>query len=449
MSDIDVIISGKYILTPQQILSNAAIAISDGIIVDIGDVNRICSTYNPKEFVERGKHIILPGFIDYHTHTQQFLIRSIIDDALLQQPPVWTTVLIPFEQEMGVELAHLSTQASIINMLKHGITCFIEAGAPYPEVLAEEVVSQQIKGIVSYATYDKINDRQIADFEKIVAYTKKLCKNNKHFKNIQFWPSIRQLTMASEELINHILEIAIEYKTGLTLHLAEHQGEVDFTLQKYRKRPLQYLIAKNIDLINHVVAAHGVFLSLEEIELARRQNLTIAWCPTVDSWIMGIHWASYQGLNSINLGFGTDGGAWNKLDLLHEAKIAKSLGKAATNILLYCKSSMQSHSLLQILTGNKAPTPLPNLGRISPGYAADLVVLEIKDITILPIYNLVNSIINYAEGNNITDVLINGKFVIQEKKILTINEEHVIDKIMANESTLQYIYRELMHKLLS
>lgn len=74
----------------------------------------------------------MPGLIDAHTHTQQVLLRSFINDERLALPPIWTKLLIPFEDLLTDELAYLSSLVSVAAMAKNGVTLFIEAGAPSP-----------------------------------------------------------------------------------------------------------------------------------------------------------------------------------------------------------------------------------------------------------------------------------------------------------------------------
>jgi len=238
-----------------------------------------------------------------------------------------------------------------------------------------------------------------------------------------------------------------EYGTGLTIHLGEYQGEVDYALAKYGQRPLEYVLERGLKHVKPVVVAHGVFFSPSEVELLKKYEVGVCWCPTVDSWLMGLHWAGLTNLQDIRLGVGSDGGAWGKLDLLHEAKIAKALGKAVANAMTYFKAGLDSTTLLNALTGSRGSIIRENVGRIEKGYSADLTILNTKSTKTLPLNNPLDLVVNYLEGDDVTDVLINGKLVVENSRVITINEEKVIEELLNREEEIMEKLKELMKQL--
>jgi 5-methylthioadenosine/S-adenosylhomocysteine deaminase len=447
VEEADKIIVGRYVITldeSNRVISNGAIAIRGGVIVDVGEYEEVKRRYRADVVVERRHHVIMPGLVDCHTHTQQYLLRSAISDRLLQLPPVWTRVLVPFERAMSEELARLSTRASIVNMLKNGVTYFIEAGAPYPEILAKEVLRSKVKGVVTYVTYN-IADGEVAEAREVLERARRLYEM--YGGKVRVWMSIRQVMMATEDLIDGVLELSRKYRVGLTLHLGEYQGEVDYTLTKYGKRPLEYMLERGVGDIKPVVIAHGVFFSPGEVELVRRQGLGVCWCPTVDAWLMGLHWASYANIEGLKLGIGSDGGAWNRLDLLHEVKVAKALGKAVANATSYFKASLDSTTLLTMATSSRGSMVGEKVGRIERGYVADLVVLDYRSTRALPVHNPVDLVVNYLEGDNVTDVFIDGEPVVENGKVITLDEGEVIEELLDREDEVRSMISELVSRL--
>jgi len=446
---VDKIVVGRYVITlddSNRVIPQGAIAIKNKVIVDVDEYDNIKKRYKAEEVIERLNHIIMPGLVDCHTHTQQFLLRSAISDEMLQLPPIWTKVLVPFENAMKLHLVRISTQASIVNMLRNGVTFFIEAGAPHPEILAEEVARSGIKGVVTLATYNVLEDRSWSA-EEVLKRAEVLYKEWNGKNGVRIWMSIRQIMMVSEELLDKIIEFAKKFNTGLTLHLAEYQGEVDYTLTKYGKRPLEYMLEKGLEDIKPVVIAHGVFLSPREISIVKKLKLGICWCPTVDSWLMGVHWACLRDVDDVIIGIGSDGGAWNCLDLLHEAKIAKALAKALINATMYYKAGLNSQTLLNMVTGSRGLITGERIGRLEKGYSADLVILDLKNIRNLPLHNPIDLVVNYVEGNSVSDVIIDGEFVLREGEILTVDEDKVVEKVMDYEDEVRDILRELMRTI--
>ncbi|MEM1850761.1 MAG: hypothetical protein QXD40_06655, partial [Desulfurococcaceae archaeon] len=92
---VDTIVCGKYVMTLNPydfVIPRGAIAIKDGLIVDVGDEYSIKDRYVAEEVVERKHHVVMPGLLDCHVHTQQLLLRSALGDVLMQMPPVWTKI---------------------------------------------------------------------------------------------------------------------------------------------------------------------------------------------------------------------------------------------------------------------------------------------------------------------------------------------------------------------
>lgn len=446
---VDTIILPRILLTLNDqvdYIINGAVAIKDGVIVDYGSKESILAKYKSENVVERHDHIAMPGLIDCHTHTQQYLLRSLIDDKMVQLPPVWTKLLVPFEWGLDEELARLSTQASLINMLKNGITYYVEAGAPYPEIAVEETAKSGVKAAVTYATYDKCDDKTWG-WEEVVNRVEKLLSKYRSFSsNVKIWISLRQVMMSSDELVQKVIDIAERWKTGLTIHLGEYQGEVDYTLSKYGLRPLEFLIKLGLHRITPIIISHGLFLSPKELRIARENNISICWCPTVDSWLTGIHWAGLIE-NGVNVIIGSDGGAWGRLDLLHEVKVAKALSRALSNAILYYKAGISSENLIKMITGLGGIVVKDNVGLIKQGYSADIIILKYKDLRILPLHNPISTIVDLLEGYDVTDVFINGKAVVENSLVKYIDEEIILNKLLDREDELKNMINELSKTL--
>ena len=440
--EVDLIIKAKYVVTlgPKGNITRGAIAISNGSIVDVGSESYILSKYKSEDIHEYKYHMIVPGFVDCHTHTQQLLLRTSIDDKDLELPPIWTKYLIPFENMISEQEAYISSLISLMNMVKLGTTTFIEAGAPYPDQLVRAINEIGIRGYVSASTLNVLEDVEVSA-DKVLEKTLNLLKERRR-GDVEVLFSIRQLMMVTEDLIDKVRKLCSEYRTGITMHLAEYQCEVDFCLNRYGMRPLEFLDYKKLTGIKPFIAAHAVFLSREEIEIVMSKGLGICWCPTVDSYLMGNHWLGIY-YDKVVFGFGSDGGAFTNLDLLHESKVARALTKSFISSLLYSKKAMDSKTVLTALTGNKGKLLGIPIGCIDKGFKADLVVIRTDIMKYIPIYNPINAIVNFIEGECIEHVYINGRKVVDSKKITTIDEELILNKFLDIIPNLENLVKEL------
>ncbi len=87
------------------------------------------------------------------------------------------------------------------------------------------------------------------------------------------------------------------------------------------------------------------------------------------------------------------------------------------------------------------------IGRLEKGYAADIAVLNIKDVKNLPIHNPVDTVINYLDGDNVTDVIVNGKLVIENGKVKTLDGEKITEELLNWEEEIKEKFSELAKQL--
>jgi Cytosine deaminase and related metal-dependent hydrolases len=196
---------------------------------------------------------------------------------------------------------------------------------------------------------------------------------------------------------------------------------------KYGKRPLEVFDELGLTGIKPTVIAHGVYLSIRERGIIKERGLGTAWCPTVDSIYMGPHWLPL--FSDYMFSIGSDGGGFTDLDLFHEARVARAVGKALTISINYDKSSFNTITLMRALTGWGGRLINDNVGVIRPGYRADLVTLRLDDPRILPIHDPMETVITALSGREINDVLVNGEFIVNNSNLVKVDEVELINKI--------------------
>ncbi|MEM4914212.1 MAG: amidohydrolase family protein [Desulfurococcaceae archaeon] len=135
-----------------------------------------------------------------------------------------------------------------------------------------------------------------------------------------------------------------------------------------------------MERVKLVIIAHGAYFSPREVRILRDYGFGLCWCPSVDSWLMGMHWIGLTDVEGLKLGIGSDGGAWSRADLLYEVKVAKALGKAMSVSVTYFKAGLDSNTLLKMLTGSAGSLVGERIGRLEKGFAADIVVLDTAEI---------------------------------------------------------------------
>jgi 5-methylthioadenosine/S-adenosylhomocysteine deaminase len=272
MEVVDLIIKAKYVITMDKplVIEDGAVAIKDGLIMAVGKASDVLSRYRGEQIIERGRHVLMPGLVDAHTHTQQIFLRTFINDEALALPPIWTRLLIPFEETLTDGLAYLSSALSLMAMARNGVTTFIEAGAPKPLELVKAVNEVGIRGIITASTFD-VHEDETLDIKEVLRRTEGLLPymNDK----VKVWCSVRQIMMASRDLLLEIRDFCREHGLGITYHMGEYQGEVDYSLTKYGKRPLEVFHELGLTSIKPTVIAHGIYLSGKERLIIREMGV--------------------------------------------------------------------------------------------------------------------------------------------------------------------------------
>ncbi len=435
----------RYIISPGgRIVSGKSVIFSREGIIDIVEHGKE-REYGVEEIITREHHLLMPGFIDAHTHTQQILLRGAISDQLLQLPPIWTELLIPFEKKLDYKLAYLSSILSIANMIDAGTVYFVEAGAPHPEALINALKDAGMSGAVSPSTYDILPGDERDPDEVLKLYNRLW---NMRDTGIDIWYSVREVMMCSPRLIKLLVEEARRKKTGLTYHIAEYQGEVDYTLSKYMLRPLEYMDKLGATDIKPLIAAHGVYLSRDEILLANEKSVGIAWCPTVDSLLMGKHWGPEHLLSVKNLliGLGSDGGAFTRLDLLTEVKTARSIAKSFGVMSRYDKTIMNTLESYKMITGFEGRIIGKDFS-IKPGSKAYFITIDLYGLGLIPGHEVLDTVISFASPVDIVDVVVNGRFLKKERRLVTIDTRKLVEELASHFPYIKEVVVELLQEI--
>ncbi len=426
-------VRAKFILTERGLLKERSLIIEDGVVRGLAHWGE----EGTEEVLDRRHHIVLPGLVDCHTHTQQVLLRASIGDELLQLPPIWTGYLIPFERRLDEGLASLSSRLSISNMIRSGTTFFVEAGAPRPLELIEAMRESGMAGAVTMSTFD-ILDAETPSAGELVERTERLM--DRAGEGVEVWGSLREIMMQSETLMMGIADLCRRRGTGITYHLGEYQGEVDYSLTKFRKRPLQVMEDLGITNIKPTVVAHGIYFSKEEIDILRSRGLGLCWCPTVDSILMGPHWAPLLG--GLRLGIGSDGGAFTTLDLLHEAKVARAVGKALAVSLRYEKTAMGTMELARALTGDFGRI-VGHENTLLPGSEANLTIVSLKDEWLYPAHDPLEAVVSFATARDVSDTVVGGRILMEGGRLRTIDEDTLRVDLERNRDRILRLVEDL------
>jgi 5-methylthioadenosine/S-adenosylhomocysteine deaminase len=418
VEEIDLMIRSTNLLT----LSGAGymrgvdIAIKDGKVLEIGKDLR----YDAKNTLNGKGKAFMPGLVDAHTHPFQIFLRGALRASGLKVHPFWLKVLVPFEAEMDEREAKASAELSALNMIKKGITGFIDAGGPYPEIMAEAAQRAGLRARVTYSTMDQGPENYVHTPDD----NRRLVRKWNSGK-VRGWYSVRQIMVSSEELMRKTAEYAKEDGVGITLHIAEEATEVDYAVNKWGKRPVELLNHMGL-LSSNVVLAHSAFLSESDVRLIAASGASVAHCPFVN--LTHMNFPKVKGMREagVNVSIGSDGGSMRGLDLFTEINVMVAGHTAYYGTPYMDYDVISPLEALAMASGGGARAMMEKaLGSIEAGSVADLISIDMRKPSLVPMYDL-TSLPLFATGSDVSDVIIDGKPVMLDGNVLTMDEQKVL-----------------------
>lgn len=378
-----------------------------------------------------GTHTLwMPGLIDGHIHTCQQLLRGKILDAL---PMVWTRILYPFERTLSQHDVRLSAQLASLEMIRNGTTSFLEAGGFYMEEAARVYEEAGLRGMITCSTMDQpvtstlsytTTDEAMAQLENLYEYIHSL-----HSERLRMAYSLRSLVGCSQILIRRVFTAAKEHHVPVEAHMNEYPGEVNFCLERYQCRPVEFLNQLGLWDVPFI-SAHSIFLSEGEIERLRQHHACVVHCPFSNS-AKGIPNTPRLLEANIPVALGSDGAAHGGLSIFQEMKIFRTMMNVRYSIEQCNPQIMPAKTMLQLVwQGGAAALGLYDwIGAIEAGRYADLIGINIDQPHLQPMDNLLNIIVECMNGSDVDHMIVHGKIIMKNKQILTLDEEKIMAEV--------------------
>ena len=430
MENYDIVIKNCQVLRPDMTISGeCSVAIKDSWIRKIGSAEEIAAVGTAAQTLDGKGKLLMPGLVDGHTHTCQQLLRGRVAD---EYPMIWTRFLVPFESNLQPEDSYVSGQLACLEMIKNGTTAFAESGGVHMDRVADAVIESGMRAAIAKSTMDMgnaITGAMKETAQEAIDNTIDLYKRYQGAGDgrIDIWFAIRQVMTCSRELISMVGENAKKYHTGIHAHLCEHKDEVSFCLQNYKKRPAQFLEEMGI-LGPNLLTAHNVMLSDADISIMAERGVKIIHCPRANLANHGFPKTPQILEAGASVGLGCDGAAPSNLDLFDEIKVLRYAMIGYWGLPSFNPVVMPCAKLLEMATqgGANAIGHGDILGTVEEGKKADLILLNIDQPHILPTQNLLNTIVDAASSHDVTDSIINGKLVMKDREVLTLDEEKIM-----------------------
>ncbi len=407
------------------VLVDHAVAVTDGRIIDVLPASIARSLYQPSVTVERPGHVLLPGFINTHTHAAMVLLRGLADDLPLEswlQDAVW-----PAERRwVSAEMVRDGTELAIAEMLTAGITCFADQYF-FPEIVAETAVDLHMRAVIGTPVADFPSAWAIDAAEYLGKATDLVHDTYSDHPLIKTCFAPHSTYALSDESFVEIRVLADQLDIPVQIHLHETAAEVADAVQATGKRPLQRLA--ELGLVNSsLLVIHGVHVNADEIALLADAGVSIAHCPKSNMKLASglAPLAAYRAAG-INVGIGTDGAASNNtLDILDELRTATLLTKAVTGDA----SVLTASDALRMATldAAKAIGVADQVGSIETGKLADLTCIDLHRCNSQPVYDPISQVVYTARADQVADVWVAGRHLLERGRLKNIDTDALRQK---------------------
>jgi len=427
MQKIDLLIKNGFILKlnkNEDFFKKKSIAIEKGKILEIGKNEELSKKYDSKKTISAENKIVMPGFINTHTHLAMSYYKGLADDMPLMewlQKHIW-----PVEKEfMKPELVYDAALHGAAEMIKNGITTFNDMYF-FGEKTAQACEKVGIRAVLGEGVLDfPVANYQNAD--EIFSYIKKM--NEKYTNNelIDFAIAPHAIYTCGKENLIKVKELASKLDLLVHIHLSETKHEVNECLKQHKLRPVEYLDSLGF-FENKVLIAHGIWINEKEMEILSKKNVSVSLC-TKSHLKLASGFAPIKEYleNKVNLTLGTDGVASNNnLSMFEEMGIVSTLHKTLNNDPTFLPSEQVVK--MATINGAKSLNKVNEIGSLNIGKKADLILIETNDICVQPIYEPYSHLVYAITSEQVKDVIINGKIVLKDRKLVNIDEAEIIEK---------------------
>jgi 5-methylthioadenosine/S-adenosylhomocysteine deaminase len=425
---VDSIWTARYVVTmdaQHRVIENGAIAVAGDHIVAVGTRAQIDKDFQAKQRVDRPDAILAPGLINTHTHAAMSLFRGVADDMKLQD---WLEKFIfPAEaRNVDREFVRWGTRLASIEMALGGTTTYTDMYY-FEETVAEATKEVGLRGVLGQT----VIGFPAPDYKtpgETLAGTEKFFKTFANDPLIVPAVAPHAIYTVPDDILKSCRLLANRYHKPLVIHLSETKHENEEALAKRGKTPTAALESLGV-LSGWTVAAHGVWLDDADMKILKARNTGLAHCPSSNMKLASGVAPVVKILSlGIAMGLGTDGvaGSNNDHDILEEMDLAAKLQKVTT----FDPQALPAETAFAMATiiGARALHLDSLIGSIEKGKRADVIMIRMDQPHAVPIYNVYSQLAYALKASDIADVMVNGRVIVRDKKMMTIDPAPVMAK---------------------
>src|SRR5467141_1234229 len=425
---VDLTITGGTVVTmdgSRTIYDDGIIVVKGDTIVAVGPRRELEGKYLASQTIVAKGGLLLPGFINGHTHVPMTLFRGIHDDVTLND---WLyKYIFPAEKKnVNEEFVRWGTRLAAAEQIRGGVTTFADMYY-FEDAVAEETKAAGMRGVLGETFIDfpaPDNNNEAAMLE----YTEKFLKKWQGDPLIHAAPAPHSIYTCSQKTLQDASALARKYHAPILIHVAEMKKEWDDSEKQNGMSPVQYLDKIGV-LGPDVVAAHCIFVDEADRKILAQHNVGCVHNPSSNMMIAsGVAPVPEMRAAGIAVGLGTDGpaGSNNDLDLMEEIDLAAKLAK----ITKMSPLALNALAVVEMATidGARALHMEKEIGSLEKGKKADLILIGLDEPNAVPMFDVYAQIAYALKASDVQTVMIGGRVVMRDRKLLTVDEQAAIAK---------------------
>ncbi|HXF65242.1 MAG TPA: amidohydrolase family protein [Burkholderiales bacterium] len=418
----------------RRVIRDAAVAVRDGKFVAVGKSAAVEPAWRAARVVDGRGTVGLPGMIDNHLHSSFQLARGLADESNAQS--FLFEHMYPYEAVMEEEDVYASVMLAAVEMLRHGVTCYIEPGNYHPDATVRAVMQAGMRMVLAVSCFDQnkavtgiMPAAMIEDTARCIAKTEALFDRypGRYRGRLTVSASFRGMNNSSDQLILALKDIAERHRAVLQTHACYSYFTHDASLVQHGRPEIERLEALGV-LDERMLILHAGWLEPREIEILARRKPTLVCCPSSSlhngygNLAVGRH-PELMALG-VNVSLGADHASSGTVDLVQEMRLCACGYKE----LRLNPRVMPPEQAIEMATVNGARGAglAQCLGSVEVGKEADLVLFDARQPEWQPLHNPVSNLVYSATGNTVKHVFVGGEQVVREGRTTRVDQDEVL-----------------------
>jgi 5-methylthioadenosine/S-adenosylhomocysteine deaminase len=407
---------------------DAELVIQDGRITHVGQAP---AGLRANEVIDASGRVALPGLYNSHCHSPMTFERCWAEDLVF---PKWLQEIWVVENELTSDDVYWGAQLAAAEMIRTGTVGFNDLYFHMDRV-AQVVRESGMKAALSWCFFDAGEGSVVSqNIEQTVEWIKAL--EDEQHPRIRTFLGPHSAFTCSQKTLEYVVELAHELGQGIHIHLAEDQAQVDQSLERYGLRPVQHVDGVGIfDTPGGCIAAHTLVIDERDTEILAEKGVYTPHCP-ITYMKLAMPFPSFKDRleAGVRVPLGTDGpGSNSDMDMF--AAIRQTA-------LIHKYQQLDP----EMISGDMALRMATQMGAAALGFAdsgviqvnapADVILVNKDTPHMRPVHDLVANLIHTAKGSDVTDVMVDGQWLMRKRELLTLDEERILYEAEAHAQAL-------------